>query len=596
MYRYDKPDNLVDLVEGAVSKYPNNLLFGTKDRDGEYRWSNYKEFGVRVDDLRGGLAGLGIGQGDAVGIISVNSTEFAVTAFATYGRGGRFIPMYEAELEKVWKYIITDSAVKVLFVSKPEILEQIKSFVDEIPTLEKIILIQGSGEGSMEALEEAGRKNPVASVKPGHDEVAMLIYTSGTTGDPKGVLLSHGNITSNILAGLKLYTILDENVRGLSILPWAHSYGMTAELNTFVHIGASIGFMESVATLGDDIAKVSPTYLIAVPRVFNKIYGGIMAKMADEQGLPRKLFDMGIAAARRRRELAAEGKSCLMTNLKFAFADKVVFKKIRARFGGRLSGAMTASAAISTDIAYFFDDIGIPLYDVYGMTETSPAITMNCPDANRWGSVGRAIDQVKIAIDTSQSDEGSIEGEIIVYGPNVMLGYHNKPEKTAEVMTEDGGVRTGDVGRIDEDGYLFITGRIKEQYKLENGKYVFPASIEEEIKLLPLVENVFVYGINRPINVCLVVPDFEALGNYAGKAGLPTSPKELLALDQVRGLIIEDIKKQLKGKFASYEIPKKFHFLIENFTIENGLLTQTMKLKRRLVVKQYKDELDKMYE
>ncbi|MBW2649012.1 MAG: AMP-binding protein, partial [Deltaproteobacteria bacterium] len=317
-----------------------------------------------MDNLRAGLAGLGVGKDDAVGIIAGNRTEWAIGAFASYGLGARWVPMYELELLHVWKYIITDSSIKILFVSKPEIYEQIKNFVDEIPTLEKIFLIEGEGENSMVGLEKEGEKKPVPSIKPDPDDIAALIYTSGTTGDPKGVLLTHGGFTSNSHAGRKMYPEL-ENIIGvsLSILPWAHSYGLTAELYTMIYLGGSIGFMGSVETLAADLAKVKPNWLIAVPRVFNKIYDGLWSKMNETGGLPKKLFVMGVQSAKKRRELAEKGKSDLITNLKFKIADKIVFKKIRNGLGGRLMGSMTASAMVNPEIAHFFFDVGIPLYD-----------------------------------------------------------------------------------------------------------------------------------------------------------------------------------------------------------------------------------------
>jgi long-chain acyl-CoA synthetase len=595
MYELEKPDNLVDLFERGVEKFPHNPLFGTKNDKGVYEWLTYEDIGRRVDKLRGGLATAGIGKGDAVGIIANNRTEWAVAAFATYGLGARFIPMYEAELAQVWKYIVGDSSVKVLFVAREEILDKVRDFPKDIPTLEKIYLIESEGENSMTALEKLGAENPVSSYHPDPDEIAVLIYTSGTTGDPKGVLLSHGNMTSNSHAGRKCYPEIADGGVSLSILPWAHSYGMTAELHTILYIGGSVGFMESVKTIGEDMAKIRPTWLIAVPRVFNKIYDGLWAKMNEEGGLPKKLFVMGVEAARKKRELADRGKSNFMTNLKFAIADRIVFQKIRDRLGGRLQGVMTASAAMNVEIGHFFFDIGIPIFDCYGMTETSPAITMNRSDDYRLGSVGKPVEKVKVVIDKSVVEEGAEDGEVIVYGPNVMKGYNNKPEETKEAMTADGGVRTGDRGRFDEDGFLYITGRIKEQYKLENGKFVFPAALEEDIRLITYVENAMVYGENRPYNVCIVIPDFLVLKKYAEKNNLPKEPESLIKEKVVTDMITAEITKSLTGKYGGYEIPKKYIYITENFTLENGTLTQTMKLKRRTVVNKYEELIEAHY-
>ncbi|MEI7638954.1 MAG: AMP-binding protein, partial [Syntrophus sp. (in: bacteria)] len=571
-YQLDKPDNLVALLEESVAKYPNNRLFGTKNKQGAYEWVTYREVGQRVDNLRGGLAKLGVKKGDAVGLIANNRVEWAVAAFAAYGIGARYVPMYESELLHVWKYIIKDSGLKVLFVANPDIFEKVKDFPKEIPALEKIFIIDGAGGDSMAAVEKSGAAYPLPSTRPSPDDIAGLIYTSGTTGDPKGVLLSHANLTSNTLAGIKKYPELTENGLSLAILPWAHSYGQTAELHAIIKLGAALGIAESPATIANDLTLVKPNWLIAVPRVFNRIYDGLHKKMEDTGGLAKTLFDMGVAAAKKKRELAAEGKSCLLTNLKFKIADKVVFSKVREKMGGRLMGAMSGSAAMNPEIAQFFFDIGIPIYDCYGMTETSPAIAMNASYSYRLGSVGQAIDKVKIVIDSSVVQEGATDGEIVVYGPNVMKGYHNKPEQTREVMTDDGGIRTGDRGRLDKDGFLYITGRIKEQFKLENGKFVFPASMEEDICLNPYVQNAVVYGENRAFTICLVVPDFVAVEAYAEKNHLSKDMDVLMEREEIAFMISNGITEQLKKKYGGYEIPKKYVFLKDNFTLENGLL------------------------
>lgn len=582
------PENLVEMFERSVMRYGNNKLFGTKNAAGEYEWLNYKEVGKRVADLRAGLAAEGLKKGDTIGLIANNRVEWALAAYATYSLGGRFVPMYEAELTSTWEYIIKDSGVKALFVSKPEIVEKVNSFRMRTPALEKVYLIDGEGPGTMADLEAKGRENPVPSVQPENpDEIAVLIYTSGTTGEPKGVLLSHGNLTSNVVDASSCIDVSDTD-RSLAILPWAHSFGQTADLNGFILIGGSIALVGSVETVVEDLEKAQPTFLIAVPRIFNRVYDGLWAKMNEEGGLPRKLFVMGVEAAKQKRELAEQGKSKLMVNLKVKIADALVFKKIRAKFGGKIRGAVTGSAMMNPEIAHFFSDIGIPTYDCYGLTETSPAATMNRPGTHKIGTVGAAIPNCRIEIDTSVVEPDANDGEIIVYGPMVMKGYWNKPEDTAAVMTPDGGFRTGDRGRLDEDGFLLITGRIKEQFKLLNGKYVFPASIEEDIKLIPLVANAMIYGEGRDYNVCLVVPDFEVCAKQTGKAA---DPAAMVADEAMRRMIQERIVEALKGSYASYEIPKEFVFLSEDFTVDNGMLTQTLKLKRRAVVDRFGEQI-----
>ncbi|WP_078213113.1 long-chain fatty acid--CoA ligase [Flavobacterium sp. LM5] len=592
----EKPDNLVELFELATNKFTSNSFFGTKDlKSGVFNWVTYGAIGKRVDDLRGGLAHLNIQKGDAVGIICSNRADWAVAAFATYGLGARFVPMYESENYGTWEYIIKDANVKFLLVSSFSIYEQIKNLKESAIALEHIYIIDTIGDQSMNHLEAIGRTNFVSSYIPSSSEIACLIYTSGTTSEPKGVLLTHGNLVSNARAGFRRYTNhLSEKSVSLSILPWAHSYGQTAELYNWLFFGGSIGFMVSMETLADDFVKVKPTFLIAVPRVFNKIYAGIHQKMKDEGGFKLKLFQNSLKAARDYR--LNEGRVPIGTKLMYWVGSKLVFSKIKERFGGDLVASITGSAQMNEEVTNFFADIGISVYNCYGLSETSPAITMNSPELNRKGSVGSALEFIKIRIDKTVVDDNSEDGEIQVSGPNLMVGYHNKPETTKEVFTEDGWLRTGDRGKLDADGFLYITGRLKEQFKLENGKYVFPSALEEDIVLLPYIESAMIYGDGRPYNICVVVPDHATLRKTAEFLNIKTEVDKLIHLPSVQEFVGIEIRKSLKNKYGGYEIPKKFIFSDISFTVENGFLTQTLKLKRRLVLDKFKDQIEALYQ
>ncbi|NLA41304.1 MAG: long-chain fatty acid--CoA ligase [Smithella sp.] len=595
---HEAPDNLVEIFENSAVKYANNLFIGEKDASGEYQWITYAQTVTRVDHLRAGLASLGIQAGETVGIIANNRKEWVIAEMATQGLRAAFVPMYEKELVTMWKYIIKDAAVKVLFVSKPEILEKVKNFPAEIPTLQHIYLIEGVGDKTMAALEKKGAEKPVPSQKPKCSDVAVLIYTSGTTGEPKGVLLSHGNLAENVKGALAWFLNLTEKGRCISMLPWAHSFGITADLHAFMLRGGSIGIMGSIETLIDDLPKIQPSFMTTVPRVFNKVYNGVWAKMREEGGLKLKLFEMALDAAKQKRETGKAG-------LKFKLLDKIILHKIRERFGGRLVNAVTGSAPMNVEIAKFFIDVGIPTYDAYGLSETSPAITINSPlMGNRLGSVGKPINKTKVVIDRSRTGDNSDDGEIICFGPQCMIGYHNKPEKTKEVIVEMNGmrgVRTGDRGRLDNDGFLFITGRFKEEYKLANGKYIHPDAVELEMKVLPWILNAVIYGEGQEYNVGLIVPDMKLLKQMAEKLNLSVEPESLFdpanpAGRNFKELLTAEAQNHLRKTIGSYEIPQKFAFILDDFTLENGMLTQTMKLKRQAVMDKYGDLLNRLYQ
>ena len=593
-FKYDGPKNLVDLFEQGVAKFKEKKLFGTKNaaKDG-YDWVTYGEVAERVDHVRAGLASIGVGKGDGVGIIANNRTEWAIAAYATYGLGGRFIPMYEAELPRIMKYIISDSGVKVLLVSRDEILEKVKDFPDEIESLEKIYVIDGEGDGTLAELEGIGRDNPVPSIKPEKTDIAGLIYTSGTTGNPKGVLLNHYNLASNaVAASMVLPDFVSAGDRTLSFLPWAHSFGQTAELHMLIHFGGQTGFAEGPQTIVDDLALVRPTLLIAVPRVFNKVFTGLKDKIEKQGGLAKFLFDMGLAAAEEKR--AAGGNAGFLTGLKLSIVDKIVYSKVREKFGGRMKMALSSSAALNPKIAEFFYDIGIPVCEAWGMTELSPAHTVQVPETNRPGSVGRPIPGCSVEIDRTVAPDSDREGEVIAYGPNVMVGYHNLPEVTAEVLRPDGGLHTGDLGWVDDDGYLYITGRIKEQYKLENGKYVFPVDIEEAIKLSMFIDSAMIEGANKSYNVAVIAPDWLVASPWAKEQGLPEDPQALVKEPALVELIETEVQKACQG-MAGYEVPRKLLLLPEPFSPENGILTPTLKLKRREVHSQFGEQIEALY-
>lgn len=594
--KHSSYSDLVDVLTKSVAKHAQRNLFGTKI-DGSWQWITYGAFGKRVDHLRGGLADMGVKQGDTVAIISANRVEWAVAAYATYGLGARFCPMYESQMPKDWEYIIKDSGAKILLTSTYQIFEETRDWSQELDSLENVFCMALPEEDvtSFGSLEARGRNHPTPVVDIDPEWICGFIYTSGTTGQPKGVLLSHSNICSNI-NGVSAILPVDHADVSVSFLPWAHSFGQTCELHCLLSRGAGIAIAESIDKLVDNFGEVRPTVIYAVPRIFNRIYDGLQKRMAEEGGIKKTLFEAGMANAEKRKQLAERGQSSFVVESKHKFFDKLVFSKVRERFGGRLKYACSGGAALSPDVADFIDKLGIMVCEGYGLTETSPICTTNHPGARKIGSVGQPLVGVDVFIDTSvMADPNSESGEILIKGPNVMKGYHNLPEETASVMTEDGAFRTGDMGRLDEDGFLYITGRIKEQYKLENGKYVVPAPLEELAQLSPLVMQVFIHGFNKPHNVALVVPDRAALEKWAKNAGMSEDFEQLLENPKIYKLFEGQLEKYSKG-FKGYERIRRFKLLAEEFSVENSMLTPKLSIKRQVVMDRYGDDLEALYD
>lgn len=601
---------LVDVFNHSTSTFAKRPLFGTK-KNGTWEWLTYGEFGNQVAKIRAGFAKLGLERGDCVAVIANNRVEWAVSAYASYGLGVFMVPMYEAQHEKDWEYIVRDCAAKVLVVANSKILEKSKKLLDAIPTLKRIVCIDGDVAGSEQISTWASllaSADEVAAINPSPTDTACIIYTSGTTGNPKGVVLSHSNLASNV-AGVNTMFPIGPDDRSLSFLPWAHVFGQTCELHTLMSVGASSGFAESVDKIIDNLAEVQPTLLFSVPRIFNKIYAGVQKQIAEKPGLVQAMVRGALRASGKIRngESPSFGEGIMLS-----LANKLVFSKVRAKFGGRLKYAFSGGAAISREVAEFIDSLGITVYEGYGLTETSPVVTANFPSARKIGSIGRAITGVEVLVDSPEgkkTKEGYTEGELVVFGHNVMQGYLNRPEDNQAVFctrdfkpwgdapaSPERGFRTGDMGYVDRDGYVYITGRIKEQYKLENGKYVVPTPLEEDIKLSPFVLNAMVYGDNKPFNVALVVANPSAVRQWAEREGvsLPADNAKMLEDAKVRELFKGEIAKY-GSRFKGFEAVQDFALIDEDFTAENGLMTPSLKVKRRAVIDRFGHLFDALY-
>lgn len=585
------PDNLAELWRRSMKAHSQRPLFGVRSAVG-WRWLTYGDLAAQVNACRGALAQIGVGPRSVVAVVADNRPEWAAAAYATYGRCAAYVPMYQAQGVDEWRFILNDCEAEVVFCATEGIYQQLAALAgkaDGCPALRYVVGfdLPDQHPNSWASLLAVGEAHPVRTQIPDANQLAGLIYTSGTTGDPKGVKLSHGNITSNINAVQDLLPLSVED-RSLSFLPWAHSFGQTCELHVLVSRGTAMGINDDVAHLVDNLAEVQPTVLFAVPRIFNRIYDSVTAQINEKPSFVRSLVNKGIGAAGRRLTGMRLG---LADGLALWLADRLVFGKVRARFGGQLQYAISGSAALSQEVASFIDALGIMVYEGYGLSETSPIATTNYPDNRKLGSVGKPIPGVRIEIDYGITGDNE-QGEIIVHGPNVMQGYHNRPEDQAAVFTADGGLRTGDTGWLDADGYLFIGGRIKEQYKLENGKYVMPARLEERLKLSPYIAHVMLDGSNRPFNVAVVVLEPDALRTWAERHGHTLDA--LIDDPQVHDLVLAELDKYASA-FKGYEKPKRVLLVDDDFTTDNGLLTPTLKLKRAKVRERYQAQIDALY-
>jgi long-chain acyl-CoA synthetase len=578
---------LIDIFRSAVVEHAGRPLFGTK-RAGVWTWSSYGDFGSQVDRLRGGLQSLGIGRGDRVAIVANNRVEWAVAAYACYGLGAAFVPMYEAQNPAEWEFIVRDCEAKAVFVANHAILDKARPRLDGLaPTLHYVLFdgaVPTDGGGRVTPYATLLEASAVPAVDPSPDDLASLLYTSGTTGMPKGVMLTHLNLASNISAIREVYRFVPDD-RSLAFLPWAHAFGQTAELHHMIAAGASMAICEGNAKILENLAEVRPTVLFSVPRVFNRIYTSLEQQISSRPKPVRAL----VAASFRIKARERVGKTpALHERVILALVDRLVASKVRARFGGRLRFTVSGGAALSREVAEFIDSLGILVFEGYGLTETSPVVSVNLPGARKIGSVGPPLPGVRVKVD--------VEGELVVYGPNVMRGYFKRPEETAAVFTADGGFRTGDMASIDADGFVTITGRLKEQYKLENGKYVVPTPLEEQLKLSPFVANAMVYGDNRPYNVALVVPNADAIQKWAADKHLtlPREPQALISDERVKALVKTEIDKQ-NAAFKGFESIRDFALIADDFTTDNGMLTPKMSIKRRKVIETYGALLERVY-
>ncbi len=567
-------------------------IFFTKEDD-EYFSLNSGQLIQKIHSVIGFFQKQGLKESDKVAIISENSVDWVITDFACMFSKLITIPIYTSLSAAQVKYILENSESKICFVSNSMQLDKILSVKSGLPDLKKLVVYKNIDtekykDETIISFKEIVNSNAglsgneiliqlkELSEKVSGNDLLTIIYTSGTTGLPKGVMLSHRNIHSNVTACQKFLTI-DENDAFLSYLPYSHSYERTAGYYLPFFCGAKIFYAQSIETIAKQLAETNPTIVITVPRLLDKIYNKLINSSDDMKGLQKKIFLWAI-------DLASNKES--RNSLKWKIADKLVYKKIRAKTGGKIRFFVSGGGALNKTTGEFFDNIGITIIEGYGLTETSPVVSVNKPDENKYGTVGVPLEGVKVKL--------SHDNEIMISGDLVMEGYYKDQINTDEII-KDGWLFTGDIGEIDSDGYLMITDRKKSLMKTSGGKYVAPAHIEDLIMRLGYFENVTVIGDERMYITALIVPDKALLTSYAKKHDIKTdSYTELLKDKSLMKLIQKDIDN-IQKDLANYERVRKFTLIEKSFSIEAGELTPTMKVKRKFVEEEFKDEIEKMY-
>jgi long-chain acyl-CoA synthetase len=539
-----------------------------------------------------GLTQLGIEKGDRVAVLGNTRPEWSYFDFAALTIGATVVPIYQTNSAEECRYVLENSDAKIVVVEDDEQLAKIREVRSQLPQLEEVVLMIGEAEDaiSMAALSAKGSEADPAlweqrysSVTP--DDICTFIYTSGTTGPPKGCVISHGNYRA-MLDMVNETSVIEEGDVSYLYLPLAHSFALLIQFGSF-DLGTTIAYWErDPLKILPNLAELKPTYFPSVPRIFEKIYTAATSGMEKEGGLKKAIFDWSIKVGKRMRAVERSGrKPGFLLSREYAFADKKVLSKIRGLFGGNLRLAVSGAAPISPEILSFFDAAGVLVLEGWGMTETSTAATISQPDDFKVGTIGKPFPgcEVKIADD----------GEILVKGPNVFQGYHKNPEATAETIV-DGWLHTGDIGEVDSEGFIKITGRKKDIIITAGGKNITPANLEAEIKQHLLVSQSVVVGDRRPYLVALVTLDPEEAVAYAKEHSLPEDPEALADNPDVKASIMAHVE-EINKKFARVEQVKKVTILPRDLSQESGELTPTLKVKRAVVASKHEQEIEALY-
>lgn len=598
--------NLVEMFSHSVRQYDRPDALYVK-RHGQYRPISTREFHDHVVELTHFLWSMNVQPGDRIAILSENRPEWFYADLAVLSTGGASVPIYPTLPAGQIAYILKDAEAVGVFVSTPEQLAKVEQIASDLTAfLRFVVLFEEAGEYrpalpetvrffSLERALETGRQDrarrpdvwerAVASVRP--EDLATIIYTSGTTGEPKGVMLTHRNFLSNIESTLQVLSLGPSDVH-LSFLPLSHVFERMAGYYTMLAGGARIAFAESIDKVAENLLEIRPTIIIAVPRFYEKVKARIDETARQLTGFRKRLFTWALRVAEQVGERRRAGRAVSpWLAFQYALADRLVYHKIKARTGGRVRTLVSGGAALRKDIAIFFDNLGLRILEGYGLTETSPVISVNTPTAWKPGSVGRPIPGVEVKI--------AEDGEILTRGPHVMKGYFRRPEATQAAIDPDGWFHTGDIGYLDEDGFLYITDRKKDILVTAGGKNIAPQKIENLLKQSPWIEEVMVVGDGKPYPAALIVPNRDRLVAWAREKGLPVEPYEELLRQAAVIQLYEQILQDLQTPLARFEQVKRFVLLPQPFTIEAGELTPTLKVRRRVVMEKYGHLMRELY-
>ena len=582
---------IADLLPKAAEQYGSKVAVRYKEDD-EWVSRTFDEVREIIRPLAFGLVTLGVEKGDRVAILGNTRPEWTYFDFAALSIGATVVPIYQTNSPEECRYVLENSDSKVAVVEDAEQLEKVRQVRDRLPQLEQIVMMTGGAEDatSMDDLAAKGAGGDNAAWKALYEavtpeDICTFIYTSGTTGPPKGCIISHGNYRAMLDMVNDVSVIEDEDVAYL-YLPLAHSFALLIQFGTF-DLGTTLAYWErDPLKILPNLAELKPTYFPSVPRIFEKIYTAATSAIEKEGGLKKKIFDWAIKTGEKMHEVERSGRQPgFLLQRQYDFADKKVLSKIRDLFGGRIRLAVSGAAPINPEILRFFDAAGVLVLEGWGMTETSTAATISTPDDFKVGTIGKPFPgcEVKIADD----------GEILVKGPNVFQGYHKNPEATSETIV-DGWLHTGDLGEIDSQGFIKITGRKKDIIITAGGKNITPANLEAEIKQHPLVSQCVVVGDRRPYLVALVTLDPEEAVKYAQENNLPEDPVQLAQNADVKASIEAHVEK-INQDFARVEQVKKIAILPQDLSQESGELTPTLKVKRAVVAQKHEDAIEQLY-